>query len=183
MMNEITSRQREFAEKEKYEIERIEVELQNTLARINSEKNNLSKARIPGIGPELKRRLRRAGITTSYDVLNANRVRGIGSVKAQALSSWRQSLESRRNSAQRNAKQRRDAVQAKYRQEQNALAKNLQDFRDEFAKQCRGLNQKIGEKKRYLFERNENLTKVQQGLNAYRQVNFATYLKRILMLA
>lgn len=55
----------------------------------------IKEAWLAGIGPALRERLERAGITTAAEVEYASvrRVDGIGNVKAQALVSWRRDLE------------------------------------------------------------------------------------------
>jgi hypothetical protein len=94
----------------------------------------------------------------------------------------RQSLDLQETNARQNAMRRKDAVRTKYRQEQNAITEQLQNVQDQFAKQRGDLDQKISEAKRHMSEKSWTLAKSQRELDAYKQVNFAAYLKRILSL-
>ena len=138
-------------------------------------------------------------------------VEGIGSTKASALQSWRLSVQTKLGShapqllppaqetairakyrAQRQpleiqevktkqeAQQKKERVREKYQHEREVLAKQLQDVRNQFAQSRLALDQKSQQKnlseKRWTFER------AKRELQAYRQANFATYLRSILYL-
>jgi len=76
----------------------------------------------------------------------------------------RQPLDLQENNAKDSARQRKDAARTKYQQEQDAIA-----------------NQKISQEKKSLPEKSWELAKLQHELRAYQQVNFAAYLKRVLL--
>jgi hypothetical protein len=94
----------------------------------------------------------------------------------------RQSIDRQEIDANYNARQRKEEVLGKYRQEQDALTNQSHDFRDQFAKQRRDHDQKIRQQEKHLSEKHWTLAKVQREFDAYRQVNFAVYLKRVLFL-
>jgi len=93
----------------------------------------------------------------------------------------RQPLDLQENNAKDSARQRKDAARTKYQQEQDAIAKQLQDIQDQLAKQRRDFDQKISQEKKSLPEKSWELAKLQHELRAYQQVNFAAYLKRVLL--
>jgi len=123
--------------------------LQNQSYTSSLTRYDLSNAKIPGIGSELKKRLSAHGIRTAADIVNVHIVRtgvgryghindtayieipggrrvhveGIGSTKAAALQSWRQSVQSKLGSQtpQSLPHAQEAAIRTKYRAQRQLL--------------------------------------------------------------
>jgi len=260
----LTTKQHNCDQDERRDIEAIDRELQKTLAHLNSQQQSLhqaesheiaqalqlvqnqysmssltnydiSKAKIPGIGSELKKRLSAHGIRTAADIVNIHviwtgagrhvhetayieipggrrvHVEGIGSIKASALQSWRQSVQTKLGSqAPQSLRPAQEAaIRANYRdqrqplemqefktkleaqQKKKSVREKYQRDREALAKQLQSVRDQFAQSRlaldqkpqqNSLSEKRWTLERTKRELRAYHQATFATYLKRILFL-
>lgn len=92
----------------------------------------------------------------------------------------RHSLSIQETDAKRTANQKSDAVRGIYRKEQDDLSTQLQTHREQLAKTCRDLEQRIAGQERDTSEKDWLIAKARRDLEAYRQVSFAAYIKHVL---
>lgn len=91
-----------------------------------------------------------------------------------------QSLSLRKTAALQAATEKKDAIRRNYQQQQDILAKNLQDAQVTTEAAYRELQEKINKQSHKLDESHKVLASLEQALDAYSQVNFSAYMKRIL---
>lgn len=93
--NDLNRKRQDILSEQARELDKALADHKQTYLRDQLLRFAIKEAWLAGIGPALRDRLERAGITTASDVEYANvrRVDGIGNVKAQALVSWRRDLE------------------------------------------------------------------------------------------
>jgi DNA-binding helix-hairpin-helix protein with protein kinase domain len=231
----INSQRQALNQAESNELAQRLKDVQNVYVSNQLARYNLASATIPGIGTELKKRLLASGIGTAADIRSIHigstgwghysheiayievqgrgkiHVDGIGSKKAGALWSWRQSLESRyrkgmpqslagpeesairskyqaqqhsislqETDAKRTATRKSDDVRRAHQKEQDNLSTQLQTHREQSEKALRDLEQKIAAQERNVSQKDWLIAKAQRDFEAYRQITFAAYLRRIL---
>jgi hypothetical protein len=94
----------------------------------------------------------------------------------------RQTLDVQRAGLQRSADQQMEAVRAKYRKEQDKWGRRLFEAQQEFAKQRQALEGRTRERRKTVAEKHWAAARLQRELEAYRQVTFGGYLRRIVLL-
>ena len=263
-ISELTTKQHDCDHNERRESEEIDRELQRILASLNSQQQSLyqaesneiaqarqtlqkqsyissltsydiSNAKIPGIGSELKKRLSARGIRTAADIVNIHvvltgrgrhthetayieipggrrvHVAGIGSVKASALLSWCQRVQTQLGSQtpQSLPLTQEAAIKTKYRAQRQSLGtqetrtkqeaqqkkerarEKYQRDREALAKQLHGVRDQFAKSRlaldqklqqKNLSEKRWILERTKRSLQVYHQANFSAYLKRILFL-
>jgi hypothetical protein len=127
----------------------------------------LTAGSVYGIGPELAARLCAAGVRTAADVeyRRVKSVRGIGDTRASSLTAWRRSCESGvlARLPQTLPASEEAAIRRKYQERRQAMDKQMSEDKVELAKQTQAA------------------ATAKSDLEAYQQVTFGHYLKRIVV--
>lgn len=93
----------------------------------------------------------------------------------------RQTLEAQEKAARQDAQVKKDRVRTRYRHLTDALSRNVADLRDGLAKAYANLDKTETEARERISRITKDLTDVERQFEAYRNVTFTAYLKRILL--
>jgi predicted flap endonuclease-1-like 5' DNA nuclease len=185
---EFSTLQRRLAETDQAEAEEISATFSGYQAQfIHSQlkRNNLAQAHLPGIGPELRRRLTVAGIQTAADVTErVKETAGIGPARAAVLLGWRQQLEAGVRHGQPHSLPvlQETAIRARYLTERQSLRSRAAEVQASYQAQRGDLEGQEKETRRLLTGASAAIARTQRELHAYRQIAFLRYLRRIVFL-
>jgi hypothetical protein len=144
--------------------------------------SNQRKVRVQGIGPK-----KAAALLTWRRNLESqvrpNVPRALPPPQEAALRSKyqarRQPLDVQQTRLRQQANQKKDAVRAKYRKDLDALARQLLDVQQGLARQRQELEHRTRDSRKSIAEKQWTAAHMQRELEAYRQITFGSYLKRV----